>query len=121
MVLAKLTKDVTSWTVSMYDFLERGHGGGRFSDLGGCGGSAPAAQGAWAADALGAERAGVGAVGALEGGTGRFVSSTVDGLWGLGGLLEDVVPHPQEEGAGIGDVFIGQGVPATLTAGANEG
>jgi hypothetical protein len=67
MVLAKLTKDVTLQMVSAYDFLERGYGGGRFSDLGGQGGGVLAAQGAWAADALGAEQARVGAVGALVG------------------------------------------------------
>jgi hypothetical protein len=62
-----------------------------------------------------------GGSGGFGGGTGHFVSRTAGGLWGLGGLLEDVVPHPREEGASVGDVFVGQGVPATLTAGANKG
>jgi hypothetical protein len=35
MVLARLTNDVTLRTVSAYDYLERGQGGGHFLDLGG--------------------------------------------------------------------------------------
>jgi hypothetical protein len=86
MVLARLTKDVTSRTVSAYDFLERGHGGGRFSDQGGWGGSAlGAVRGAQAADALGAGQAGTGAVEALGGAQATLSAE----LWVVSGVLRD--------------------------------
>jgi hypothetical protein len=102
MVLAKLTKDMTSRMVSAYNFLERGCGGGRFSDLGGQGGGALVAV--WG-----------GGSGGFGRGMGRFVSRTAGGFQGLGGLLGNIHSHPREEGASVGLVVMGQGVPTTLT------
>jgi hypothetical protein len=50
------------------------------------------------------------------GSLGCFVSRSAGGVRGLGGLIGNVVPHPGQEGAGIGDVFVWQSVPPVLTA-----
>jgi hypothetical protein len=53
-------------------------------------------------------------------GTGCFVSRTAGGFQGLGELPGDIHVHPRKEGASVGLVVVGQGVPPTLTADRDE-